>query len=455
MKLKKRISLLLAVVLSLTALPAGLSVQAADAVAINSDNFTDRNFRSVVSEWYDEDGDGYLSANEVANVTLISVSGMLMDTCGDDAQITDLKGIEYFTDCKRLRCGGIGLTKLDVSKMPQLVELTCAGNELTSLNTTANTKLEWLNCSSNSLGYIDVSKNTALTKLDCYVNSLTQLDLIPLTGLNTLRCHHNELASLDVSTCTQLKTLNCSNNHLKDLDLSANTQLTEVTNSYIGNQVVSSVAQIKNGSVIVPLTLKSASNIVSTSLDKTEIVDEVETIVSGYVGTKFVADSIDSIADGVDYTYSTGLENAENMSVHVNITRDFHQVKYYTNSEMQTLIATEIVNNGEAGTPPEITDVPQCKAFSSWSEDLSSVTEDMNVYAVWTDNHDIKIISFKNNVLEINCSKCGNVGETHNFSDMADKRTGENGYVALADVNADGIINGKDFAMLLRAYKNA
>ena len=41
MKLRKRISLLLAVVLTLTALPAGFSVQAADAVAINSDNFTD------------------------------------------------------------------------------------------------------------------------------------------------------------------------------------------------------------------------------------------------------------------------------------------------------------------------------------------------------------------------------------------------------------------------------
>lgn len=450
---EKSISALLAAVLLICSFAMGFSVQAADSIAINSTNFTDRNFRAVVSSWYDEDGDGYLSQEEISGVTLISVSGMLVDTCGDDAQITDLKGIEYFTDCKRLRCGGIGLTALDVSKMPQLVELTCAGNELTTLNVSANTNLEWLNCSSNSLGYIDVSKNTALTRLDCYVNSLTVLDVIPLKNLTILRCQRNELTNLDVSTCENLQTLNCADNHLRDLDLSNNLLLTETTNAFIGNQTVSSTAQIKDGKVLVPLTVKSSANIISTSLDKTEIVDEVETVVLAYVGTNFVADSIDEIVDGIDYTYNTGLANAENMNVHINVNRDFYQVKYYTDSGMQTLIKTEVVTAGEAGTAPEITDIPQCKAFSDWSEDISSVNGDMDVYAVWVDDHDIQLLSFTDNVLEINCTKCGEAQELHPFSSLADKRAGDSGYVEMADINADGIINGKDFARLLKMFK--
>lgn len=457
-KIKKHISSLLALVVALGSLSIGLLAYGDDstAIAINAANFPDKNWRAVVTDWYDGiDGsipDGYLSQSEIEGVTLISVTGMLSDTCGEDSQIADLSGVEYFTSCKRLRCGGIGLTTLDVSEMTQLVELTCGGNELTAVDTSQNTNLEWLNCSSNELTSINVSYNTKLTKLECYVNKIASIDVSMLPALTVLRCQHNELTEIDLTANTPLITLNCANNHITELNLTANTNLTDVTDTYIGNQTTTAAARIDNGNIFVAFPFKDYSRIISTSVDRIENVGEIDTTILGYDGVDFEPQSVDDIANGIDYYYDTGLADAETMNVHINVERDFYQVKFYTGEDKQTLFGTSIVYAGNAAAEPEITETPQCKVLSGWSEDISNITADMEVYAIWADDHDLVITGFADGIVTVACTKCADADAQYVFADLVNARSGDSRYVGIIDINSDGIINAKDYARLLHMF---
>ncbi|MGN0620632.1 MAG: leucine-rich repeat domain-containing protein, partial [Porcipelethomonas sp.] len=201
-----------------------LTASAAEGdVAINDENFPDETFRKYVQSFDTVGNDNILSAEEIAAVTSINVSSK---------EISDLKGIEYFTALETLDCGANMLTSLDVSKNTALTYLDCCGNQLTSLDVSKNTELTKLYCYSNQLTSLDVSKNTALKTLYCADNSLTSLDLSQNTELKDLYCNSNSLTSLDVSGCTALETLYCSSNQLTSLDLSQNTELKDLDCSY-------------------------------------------------------------------------------------------------------------------------------------------------------------------------------------------------------------------------------
>ena len=103
-----------------------------DVIEISEENFPDENFRAYVGgEAIDKDEDGYLSDEEISGVTTITVSYH---------EISDLKGIEFFT---------------------ALTELDCSYNQLSSLN---------------------VSNNTALTRLYCYCNRIRGTDMTKLVN---------------------------------------------------------------------------------------------------------------------------------------------------------------------------------------------------------------------------------------------------------------------------------
>ena len=158
-----------------------------DPIAINETNFPDANFRYFVRDKaINTNEDEYLSEKEVIAVTKLSVGSK---------EISNLKGIEYFTALQELICGhNHSLTSLNVSANKALTKLDCSGCGLTSLN---------------------VSQNTALKELLCYNNSLTSLDVSTNTSLELLRCEYNTLTSLTVSTQnTALKDVYCAGNQI-------------------------------------------------------------------------------------------------------------------------------------------------------------------------------------------------------------------------------------------------
>lgn len=168
--------------------------------------------------------------------------------------LTDISGIEYFTQLTELNCGKNQLTALPVEKLTNLTRLYCYKNQLTALPVENLTNLTLLSCSYNQLTelpvesltnltslYCDnnqlialpVGNLTQLTELNCGTNLLTELGIEKLTRLKNLYCNNNQLTSLPVGKLNNLNVLNCHDNRLTELDI---TSVTSLNNLYCGNQ---------------------------------------------------------------------------------------------------------------------------------------------------------------------------------------------------------------------------
>ena len=241
----------------------GASAQADAAVpeeyiAINEKNFPDKNFRDYVAGEWDKNGDNRFSPNEIANAKWI--------TC-DNKEISNLKGIQFFTNIWLLECYYDNLTtietidlsnnknlskinciynkleELDVSELPLLKEFYCDGNKLQSIDVSKNKQLKDFSCKENSLGTLNVSQNKELEKLSCGHNNLTELDVSENKKLKELWCYTNKLSNLDLGNQTELEVLSCGENPLSVLDVSANTNLKKL---YVSNTNLTSLDATNN-----------------------------------------------------------------------------------------------------------------------------------------------------------------------------------------------------------------
>ncbi|MGN0522201.1 MAG: hypothetical protein ACI4IQ_06145 [Eubacterium sp.] len=446
--LKKSLALLVALVITSTCFYAF----ADDLVAINDTTFPDPVFREVVSVNYDANGDGYLNTEERA-VTTMTVNGMLEDLRIDetntvvraDSVIKNLQGIEYFADTlKILRCGDIGLESLDISSLELLTSLSCNGNELTTLDLSHNFNLTDVRCQGNRLTSLDISGLNAIRILYCYTNNLTYLDVSNLISLEQLMCFNNQLESLVTVNNPLLSSLNCSNNHILSLDLSKNTALGIVTDYMIGDQTSTARARIADGKINITFLVDTVSYLTTSSLDTEE--------TKAYTGTGFVVDEVSDIADGIDYTYYVGLSSSEDMRVHLDIIRDFYQVNFYTADDLGERLSYSFVNTGQSAVAPDVPEPPQCKAFSSWSEDITNVTSDLDVYIVWADDHSYALTGFADSIATISCTACQDASYTVDFKTCINAKAGDSNYDEYIDVVDDGIINAKDFAQLNKMF---
>ena len=227
----------------------GVSAQADAAVpeeyiAINEKNFPDENFRDYVAGEWDKDHDKYFSPSEIAAAKWISC---------DNKEISNLKGIEFFTNIWLLECYYNNLTtidlshnknlsyinchhnqlkELDVSGLPLLKTFYCGHNELPSIDVSKNEQLEDFDCQDNHLDTLNVSQNKELVKLSCGDNNLTELDVSENKKLKELGCYRDNLSNLDLGNQTELEWLSCGGNPLSVLDVSANTKLKDL---YVSN----------------------------------------------------------------------------------------------------------------------------------------------------------------------------------------------------------------------------
>ena len=175
----------------------------------------DEAFRKYLKK-FDTNNDDILAPAERYAVKEIDVSGKY---------ISNLYGIQFFPNLKKLVCYNKQLTSLDVSQNTALEYLDCANNQLTSLDVRQNAALQTLNCSNNQLTSLDVRQNTKLDVVWCYENQLTELDVRQNAALEYLYCQENQLTELDVRKNIALQNLACDSNALTSLDVSKNTQL--------------------------------------------------------------------------------------------------------------------------------------------------------------------------------------------------------------------------------------
>ena len=176
---------------------------------IDSENFPDAVFRKYVKDHFDialpdvhldPSSEGYV-------VEELNVSGL---------GISNLKGIEFFPNLKKLDCSDNKITHLNLSQNTKLTKINCQNNQLVQLVVTGCTELTSLDCSQNQLPSLDVSNQTKLQTLNCSHNKLTTLNLENNTNLHSiLDCSDNLLTSLKIKTCSYLTVLNVFNNKFK------------------------------------------------------------------------------------------------------------------------------------------------------------------------------------------------------------------------------------------------
>ena len=106
-----------------------MSMSDETGISINETTFPDLNFRTIILDEYDDNGDDLLSEREI-NQTKEVVVG--------NKGIANLKGLEYFTYLEKLYCGDNPLTSIDLSPFTRLKEINCPKCELTSLSVSHN-----------------------------------------------------------------------------------------------------------------------------------------------------------------------------------------------------------------------------------------------------------------------------------------------------------------------------
>lgn len=434
---KKLLGVLLALLIVSGCFTGALSALAEESVPIDAAHFPDEGWRKIVSQYYDKDHSEDLSPEELS-VTTMSITGMKEELLGEDVPVKSIEGIEYFTKLKTLRCGGIGLTSLDVSKLTDLVNLTCMGNELKELTVRYNVMLEELNCADNNLSELVLTYNINLQRLLCENNSISSLDTSTLSHLTYLKCSDNDITALNLVGNTQLQTLICSNNHISALDLSANTQLVETTASAIGSQTITASATQENNTFYVAVPLEEG-RIVYNNMDS-------------YSNGRFVTTNYDRMLNGFVYDYSTGNANTEPIDVTVTCQKDFYQVRFYTDESKSTLISAVAVNTGGNVQAPDYSPGP-CIYVESWSDSLENITADKDVYPICREEHHYAVTAFSDDdVATISCTGGCGYSRTVRFLDCLNAKAGSENYEELLDVNSDGYINGRDYVLLLRQF---
>lgn len=437
---KKILSLLLSLSILSGCFCVGWAVYAVDNIELNEENFSDPVFRKLIGDTYDKNSDGFLSTEEIERVpTSLTITGLTIN----GEKMKSLNGIEFFADrIERLRCTDVQLEELDVSALYKLTDLTIMSNNLTSLDVSDNTNLKTLNCAGNMLETLNLGSVHTITTLYCQTNRLKSVDVSALTELTNFKCDQNELTALNVTSNTKLKSFSCSKNHLTSLDLSQNVLLGAITDNHIGRQTVD-IQAVTDGSVIaVPVAVNNKDCVTGSSLDTEE--------TANYSDGRFTAVDVADIENGIDYTYLTQNANSVDMNVHINVSRDFYQVNFYTGASMSIFAGKCFVAANSAASAPEIM-APQCKTLDRWSGDISAVTEDMDVYPIWKDEHTYALADFENGIATIACQ---NGDDSFNvvFEDCINASAGDDSYCEYIDVVADGYINAKDYAELIKMF---
>ena len=206
-------------------------------------------FRDLIWNGVDANGDSIITYGEAAAITFLNLSSYF----GPD--ITDLTGIEAFTNLSILVCRCNKIASMDLSKNVSLREVyaydndlqsidvsgckelnylhvgtdgLCLKNRLSSLDISNNKHLRTLICNNNLIEELDISTNPDFELLECHLNLITALDLSKNTKLNMLKMWGNQLSCLDVSDCTFLSELDFSLNQVCDVALGDNKYLVKL-----------------------------------------------------------------------------------------------------------------------------------------------------------------------------------------------------------------------------------
>jgi Leucine-rich repeat (LRR) protein len=173
-------------------------------------NIPDANFKAaLISLGFDTNNDGEIQQAEadfVINLEILHYQG-----------ITDLSGINSFTNLKTINISYNSIPIIDVGGLANLQTLSCSQCAVNTLNVSGLANLQSLNCSTNQITSLNLSGCFNLAILDCSDNNLKVLDLANHQNIESVKLSYDRFFSVADSVHLRLNASNCP--RLKTVDL--------------------------------------------------------------------------------------------------------------------------------------------------------------------------------------------------------------------------------------------
>lgn len=134
----------------------------------------------------DTNSDGQIQDNEALAVYDLRVY---------NSNISNLTGIESFTNLRYLDCGNNQLSSLNVTSLSNLNQLFCRINHLSSLNVSNMPNLIVLNCYQNLITSLNINNDLMLEELYINDNQIQSIDLTSFVNLKILWIGKNPYTS--------------------------------------------------------------------------------------------------------------------------------------------------------------------------------------------------------------------------------------------------------------------
>lgn len=221
-------------ILLFTAILSGQNIVFADADLKNKLLQASPDYNIARNEWgelvaVDTNNDNEISQSEALEIYELRMTG---------SSISDLSGLEYFTNLVLLDLYQNDIVTFDGSTFVNLEDLDLSVNDITTADFTGMSALQILRLSTNPIGSVDLTSSPALELLQLnYCNALNSVDVSGLANLETLSLTSaSSLDTLLVAGCTSLTSINCAFSSLDSLDITGLTSLESLTANGNGMQ---------------------------------------------------------------------------------------------------------------------------------------------------------------------------------------------------------------------------
>lgn len=149
------------------------------------------------------------------------VTHLILDA-SKDTVITNLTGIEGFSNLTSLSASFNDFTTVDLSKNVLLDSVSMIANLLTEIDFTENKNLVYLQLESNELTIVEgLSEKQKLKDIQLSFNYLEALD-VSYSAVERLFASDNDITVIDLSGASDLKNVFLKTNELESIDLSTN-----------------------------------------------------------------------------------------------------------------------------------------------------------------------------------------------------------------------------------------
>lgn len=179
----------------------------------------------LISLGVDTNNDGKIQVTEAQAVTTLNLSSPENSTDGD---ITNLLGLEKFTNLETLNCKGNSITSLNASTLTKLKTIECSNNKITTLNISGLIKLETLTCNKNKITSLDMSGLIALKTVKAEENQLASITLTGAIALISLDVSNNYITAVDFTGLTAIESIDFSYNNVENFNFSGLTTLKSI-----------------------------------------------------------------------------------------------------------------------------------------------------------------------------------------------------------------------------------